>query len=300
MVFLAMMIIPGGVYYLETVLRGAQGAKCWSVSPINCIWIYYELIGAIGLGPPGFMIRDMAHEIISSGVSYKMALEFLYPETLCIGVMSLIILSLYHFGKEIKSLSLITILLLIFIFSVFFLLILSIILHKALWARHLAPLFPIYCLLLYSGLSFSINRIKKHPIFAIISGIVLILLVLSSLRFLFSAQYVKDNNRKAAMLAKSFLKNNETVWWAGSSDCAWYYGLPVSARKSTDVRFILLDSPEANFLSTLKVPDGTFLNKRYDVFDKSHAIRDYIINHKFRSFDDKLEVFDFWGKSSSR
>jgi hypothetical protein len=40
-----------------------------------------------------------------------------------------------------------------------------------------------------------------------------------------------------------------------------------------------------------------FLNKRYDIFDKSEAIRNYTQDHAYSSSNENAEVFSIWQNS---
>ena len=49
-----------GLYYLQTLLRDAGGAKLWDPSIKNYLFSIYEMIGLSGIGPSYLMIRDIA------------------------------------------------------------------------------------------------------------------------------------------------------------------------------------------------------------------------------------------------
>jgi hypothetical protein len=291
---LAVMIIPGGVYYLETVLRGAQGARFWEISPMNFVWVYYELTGAIGLGPSVFKIRDMAHDLLRSGLSFQALSQFVYAGMLCGSLLLLFMTSAWKFKGRLPTRNLYSLLALIFIGSSMAFVALSILLHKAFWARHLAPLFPLYCLILYKCCSASFSSFKRSTVTGALAAVSLLLLALSISSYLFSKEYIKDDNKKAAHMVLEALGKGQSVWWGAASQCAWYYGLPVSKGVSTSDHLKILYSPQGKDLASLGKPDIILLNNRYDIFDDKNSIRNFAKNNNYKLSADNLQVFTLW------
>jgi len=57
----AILSVPLGIYYADTLARGAKGSELWSVDARYLAYIFYDLSGLAGLGPPIDELRSIAH-----------------------------------------------------------------------------------------------------------------------------------------------------------------------------------------------------------------------------------------------
>jgi len=295
-ILLTLALAPGAIYYLQTVLRGVGGAKIWAVSPLNFIWVYYEIIGGVGLGPPVWQIREIARSMIHSGMSLTTFTPFLLAAVLVLGIGWIFISSAWNVIKQIKKESLqgnLFVILSIMLASIIFAFAgISIILKKAFWARHLSPVFPVYLLLLYGALHFLMadNRGIARRVF----GFLLIgLLTISSFQVVCSKLHAKDDYRGAAQMAKESLKDGGHVWWAGSWHCGAYYGLPISEGVSTSPHLILLQDNPDSMLRAQSEPD-LILISRSDVYDGNQTINSYALANGFHQSDSMPHIFKVW------
>jgi hypothetical protein len=288
------MIAPGALYYLQTVLKGAGGARIWAVSPLNFVWVYDEIIGGVGLGPPVWQIREIARGLLHSGFSPAAITPFLLAAILALGIASAFLLSAWNLithpgrGRTFRILAAI-----LGIIAISFA-VMSVLLKKAFWARHLSPVFPVYVLLLYGALHFLIVGQKSVP--RRILGYLLIgLLTLSSFQLVFLGTYSRDDYREAARKATETLRHGGIVWWAGSWHCGAYYHLPISEGSSTSDHLILIQDPTKEVLLSEPTPE-LILISRADVYDGHDTINAYASANGFHPGLPSPRLFHLWEK----
>lgn len=295
-VALGVLLLPGTWYYISTVFRGAGGARIWPVSPLNFLWVYYEISGGVGLGPPVWQLREIARDLIQSGVSVENLYPLFWPGALGLCIAGVFALAFLRCRKSLSASSCYFPLTIVLgtVFAAFVLL--SVSLHKAFWARHLAPVFPFYAFLLYLTLAILWKAIPRtfFSRFLVIAS--LVLLVASSGVLVVSDIHAKDDNRNAARMAADTLKNGGSVWWAASWHCGAYYGLPISNSISTSERFDLLQSPVEEVLLSKGHPD-LILVSRPDVYDEKRTIERFVRTHSFDRSNIPVHLFSIWKKA---
>ena len=291
----ALVLLPGSLYYLQTVLRGAGGARIWAVSPINFAWVYYEVAGAVGLGPAVWQLRDIAHDALAAGLSVKVLAPLALPLFFCALSACVFAAGFPALKKTMPARHREAVILgsiLAFVLVVFAAL--SVVLHKAFWARHLAPVFPIYALLLYYCLcALWQDQHAGLPWRRVLVISYSLLLVLSCTLLALSPIHCKDDNRLAAKLALETLRNGGTVWWAASWHCGAYYGLPIVNGESTSPQFRLVYSPKIEDLPAAEKPALVLLS-RPDVYDASGGIADYCKRGGYTRHATQPYVFTVW------
>ena len=267
----AILILLGGLaacgpvafYYLTTLLRGAKGAQVWHVDLKFFLYVVYELLGLGGIGLSDEEIRGLAksphllHDL--SAHAPQLLLPLLFVALLAaigfVGFRRRPQLSLPPFLRtEIF-------LVLSFTAGVFFTG--SLLLQKAFWARHFAPVFPFYVTLL--GLAFaglwSAPKIWQRwlplPLCA--------LLILSSLNVRFAPALRKEDYRAAAAFVRPLLAAHQNVWWLAGGYAPVYYGLqcseaqPEPGKLFVAFRYALYGGD----LHALPLPDVIVYNKPY-------------------------------------
>lgn len=267
--------LPIGAYYLGTVLRGAKGAQLWEVGWKNLAYTVYELGGMTGLGPPVRVIREAVHggnlvalweghalgwalmvaaAVVGLGWAFRLGCAPAWvksPE----GVLCLAGLGVAAVGGGLLFAS-------------------GMLLEKAFWARHWAPLFP------WMVLALSLAGAKAWRMGGPLgrAGLILILAVwgLSAAQLRWNPAHGKDDYRAAAAQARAALEGGETVWWCGSWHAAAYYGLPVTLDgRFPDPRFIDASFLPAGAAEALPPPDCILITKPEN-FDRQGAIAGWL------------------------
>ena len=289
--------VPVGFYYLQTILHGSGGAKLWEPGLANIAYIFYELTGFSGLGPPPIVIRELAQ----SGNVSRLFVNY-SAQWILIGSLALALLVLGWKGltelrnhKSKRDLREFTSCILALIVAATFFLALSILLHKVFWARHLAPLFPFICYAIallgkavIHSEPVSTQRWRMVPVF-----FVLIAWGYSSLNTRFGSSFRKEDYRSVSRKAQVVLNNGGSVAWAASWHCACYYGLPFdSDGKSTDKAFLMLFGAHRVGLETLQEPSLIVIGKSY-IYDGSGDLRQWAITHGYRT-KEKLSAFELY------
>lgn len=294
---LGLILAPGAIYYIQTVLRGAGGARIWSVSPLNFAWIYYEMTGGVGLGPPVWRIREVAREVIQSGISIGGVLPFVLPAVLGASVATVMVSYFLRIRNPSRREFSAFLLLFVFLTTIAAFAILSVLLHKAFWARHLAPIFPVYALLLYVSLRDLWKR--DHPRLLLsraLAAFAWAILLASSIALLFSGVHAKDDYRSAARAALTELRKGGEVWWAGSWHCGAYYGLPIADGASTSPRLKLFQSPVQEVLTGTEIPN-LILISRQDIYDEKNTLIAFAEKNGFARSSHPIHLISVWEKS---
>lgn len=283
---LAVMLLGGlTFYFLETLQRGAAGARLWKVGPTNLFFALYELLGFSGLGPPRNELRELAR---TPSVLLQTLLQ---PRFLGgLGGLSMVYAAvLWHLWKQRRNT-------VVRLASVFILVTAGALLAGAtvmkfpFWGRHLAPLLPAVVLLIALAVApTAIAGIWRRNIWP---SLLLIGLTISSLVVRFDAQYAKDDYRTAARLARRALDAGKTIWWsADNEECAQYYQLHAAKRRAGD-RLAFVVRPTAAEIAALPRPDIVFQSKS-DVFDIHGTIAGYISANGLRE-STRLPAFVIW------
>jgi hypothetical protein len=215
--------VPVGIYYLSTLLRGAKGAQVWHVDMKFFAYVIYELTGLGGIGLSDEDIRDLARSPHLLHDLSAHAPQLLLP-VLVLGLLAAIFFPGWR-GRSAAPVyglpGLGIFLVLGLTAGVFFTG--SLILQKAFWARHFAPVFPFYVTLL--GLAFTgvwkMGGAWRRGLPLALCG----LLILSALNFRFAPSLRKEDYRSAAAFVRPSVAANKTVWWLAGGYAATYYGL---------------------------------------------------------------------------
>jgi hypothetical protein len=293
LLLMGLVIAPGGVYYLHTVLRGVEGAKIWNVGPLNLLWIYDEIIGGLGLGPPVWQIRETARSLIHSRISLSTVTPFVLPAILALGIAWAFFVAAWNTIRKPGLGSIYPILAAVVASIVFLFAVLAVVLKKAFWARHLSPVFPVYVLLLYGALHFLV--IKRYHTYHRILGLLLVaLLAYSSFQVIHSERYSKDDYRGAAARALATIQAGGNVWWAGSWHCGAYYGLPISEGISNSLHLILAHDLIGEKLISHPSPKIIILS-RPDIYDNSGSLQEWLKSHGYL-LSDKLQSFSVYSR----
>jgi len=282
----ALSLVPLGLYYLSTLLRGTGGAKLWAVGAANLIGTIIEIVGFSGFLPSRQNLRDLIHHGISLANLSPLFPSLLGSFALFVVLGYLLIQAMLAervFPTWCKAC------LGYFTFSFFGLVVLALAARFPFWGRHLAPAFPGFVLVL----GFLLARSWRTEAFIprAMSVGCCSLLLFSSLNLRFDPLYSKDDYRSAAAEARKTVLINETVWWAADKSTANYYGIfPVFAGE--DGKVFHANNRDADYLGRLPTPDVVLFSKE-DVYDKHGALKKYLVDHGF-SISNTFPAFTVW------
>jgi hypothetical protein len=217
--------VPLAIYYVETLLRGVKSSQMWPVDLKFVLYVFYEITGMGGLGISPLEIRsfarspDLLHELVMRlpQLILPLLLGILLVSVLFIGLRSQ-----WQTGRRATILLLAGVPLLtamVFIAA-------SLLLQKAFWARHYAPVFPFYVALL--GLAVAGLWTDSRKWLRALPILIGVLLMWSALNFRFAPALRKENYRAAAAFAQTALAAGREVWWLAGYYSASYYGLGVA------------------------------------------------------------------------
>lgn len=283
--------LPAAIYYLTTLLRGAKGAELWHVDLKFFGYVLYEFTGMTGLGLPTEEIRVLARSphIVAALAAHWWA--FALPVFGFVLLLAVILFGLPRPPRApagMKSGLLIVLGLTAAVFVAG-----SLILQKAFWARHFAPVFPFYVVLLgmaVAGAAGSSRRIIRALPFLLCG-----LLLYSDLNLRFAPAWRKENYRAAAQFARQSLAENKSVWWLASRDCATYYHLQTAQTLPEPGKAF---APLAGFgrVDGLPLPDVIIYSKP-DINDPNMVVQNIITRNHYGKAA-ALKSFIIWTNDS--
>jgi len=148
-------------------------------------------------------------------------------------------------------------------------------LQKAFWARHFAPVFPFYIVLLGVAIAgvWTTVRLRWLPI------VLGALFILSALNFRFAPSLRKEDYRSAAAYTRPLVAANKSVWWLAGGFSAEYYGLHCAYFHPEPGKiFVAYRSKVA--IPTLPPPDVIVCN-RPDIHDPGNAVQKIIAQNNY-------------------
>lgn len=266
----AFSCLPWGAYYAYTLLRGSGGASVWHPGWKNMVFSVYELLGFAGLGPGRIALREMAQ-----------VGDFAEMWSYLPGIFLLALVYAVAFGAVIRyrgSRKALLCLPVSGVLALSFLLLVTAagIAHWPFWGRHLAPLLPLFLILLFEAMDvLPWTRFRR-----MLLGSLLVGFIFSSLVLRFSPFHRKDAYRAAATVASVAVSKGQTVWWAAYPLGAEYYGLTHAYDNMQ--RVWTMENPTGEQLSKMPRPDMIVLSKP-DLFDAHGAVRNRIDAGTFSS-----------------
>ena len=285
-VLLGLVLLPLGLYYFTTLMRGAGGAKIWAVGPANLLGAMVEVFGFAGLLPARQALRDLAHHGIFAS---NLAPFFISIAGGCIlfAAMAFLLVRFLPAGKRTPAWCLAC--LGYFILSFLGLIILALAAHFPFWGRHLAPAFPAIVLVL--GFLIAQAWEARGSIARCAAFVCCGLLLGSSLVLRWSPAHSKDDYRSAAGKALDAVSSGGIAWWAADKATANYYGVfPVHAGEPGSIFFA--NSRDTDYLGSLPSPDIVLLSKE-DLYDRQGALKKYLLRHGFK-ITRKYPAFTVW------
>jgi hypothetical protein len=278
--------VPVAIYYLTTLLRGAKGAQVWHVDLKFFAYVVYELTGMGGIGLPDDEIRGLARSPHLLGELSAHAPQLLPPLLLLVLLAAILFLGLRRRCVPPVSRRLVLGLFLVPGLTAGVFITGSLGLQKAFWARHFAPVFPFYVVLL--GVAMAGLWTTARPWLRALPLALGALLIWSALDFRFAPSLRKEDYRSAAAFARPLVAANKSVWWLAGGFAAEYYGLHCAYFHPEPGRiFVAYRSQVA--IAHLPPPDVVVYN-RPDIHDPDDAVQkiiaqnDYHVAARFKAF----------------
>ena len=284
--------VPVGIYYLTTLLRGAKGAQVWHVDLKFFAYDIYEFLGLGGIGLSEPEIRELARSPHLLGDLSAHAAQLFLPMLAMVLLAAIFSLGLRRYSKiQISSRLILAIVLVLGLTAgVFFTG--SLIMQKAFWARHFAPVFPFYIALLGVAIAgvWPTVRLRWLPI------ILCALFILSALNFRFAPSLRKEDYRAATAFVRPFVAQNKSVWWLAGGYSAFYYGVNWSDDPEPKKLFISFRSHHD--VRSLPLPDVVVCN-RPDIHDAGGAVQKIIAQNNYRVAA-RYQAFAIWTNAAEK
>jgi len=275
-----------GVYFIGALQRGAGGARLWEVGWGNLAFAGYELLGAMGLGPPRNELRELGRlprELLGTLVQPRYLVGL---GGLCLAWLLILVL----LWRQRRDRVLIAILAWLGSTAVS-LLAASWVVHFPFWGRHLAPLLAGVVAL--AALVVFPPAGQRWLLSQRIAALLLVLcLAISSATVRWSDAHQKDDYRSAVALARRALAQGLSIWWTGDAqECANYYGL-LDLKQAAPERLVLTPLLGREDYKDLPDPDLVILSKP-DTYDGTSQVRERLRQGRYQRVG-KLRAFTIW------
>ena len=285
--------LPVGIYYLTTLLRGAKGAQVWHVDLKFFAYDIYEFTGMGGIGLTEPEIRELARSPHLLADLSARAPQLFLPILAMVLLAAIFFLGLRRCAKiQISSRLIFGFVLALGLTSgVFFTG--SLILQKAFWARHFAPVFPFYVALLGVAIAgvWPTIRLRGLPI------ILCALFIWSALNFRFAPALRKEDYRSASQFAREALAENKSVWWLAGGFAAEYYGLHCAYFYPEPGKIFVAFRSQVEVLN-LPLPDVVVCN-RPDIHDAGGVVQKIVAQNNYRVAA-RYQEFIIWTNAAAR
>ena len=292
----AVVLLPLGYYYYETLIRGAKGVKLWSVDLRYLVYIGYELSGSLGLGPSVENIRVFALRGAWPSPG-EVILQWGLAFSLLAVVSAVFVTSIWNRRKD-GNKYLVPILL-VFLSELTVLFLGGLFIHKAFWPRHYSGAFPFYVMALALALR---SLLASRQGFArVISLLLFGLLIASVIGIRFGPEHRKEDYRWASDQSLRLLQQGKDVWWCADRSTASYYGVTFDVHSPGQGEIIFINDNNWDGKLPFDVsglesfaPDEIFLS-RPDIFDRKGTIRKFIHDYGYH-LEETRRSFELWAR----
>jgi hypothetical protein len=284
-------LIPGaiafaalGYYYLQTLLRGAGGAKLWDPGLGNVLYSCYELTGLMGVGPSPLALRTAAR--VGMGSIVSVASPFAFGMTLYAVLLGLVLLcGGWQMMRSRVQVSAFLLSLVLCVFSLGGLFMLAWMANWPFWGRHLAFLLPSYvavCSILFSAA-------WKHRTMRWAVALMFLGLTFSSLNLRFAARFAKEDYRQAVQIAGDMNDKDLVVWFLGSPATTAYYDIDFAVRHSRGLYLVC----NAQDVRSMGRPDHVIIT-RPEVTDAHAVVRQFVRDNGYLQRPWDVAGFTLW------
>jgi len=284
--FLALM----GLYYISTLARGAGGAKLWTVTPPNLIFVAYEFLGFAALGPGRQELRA-----ILKGMAPASEIWVFIPDWIALAAAyGAVILAAAKSGltriectPRRPTLGAWGLCVAVPLMSGLILYCLATAVSFPFWGRHLAGVFPFVATALALLLHWS-NRGLWRKMGRLGTVVLVGLLILASSLVRFLPAHRHDDYRQAAVIAGELASQGQTVWWVADHSGGVYYGIQF-AETGPGIRH----APNRTAIPD-PLPDAIVIS-RPENFDSLETARKMLSTGGYKKSSD-LQAFEVWRK----
>ncbi|HEY5345951.1 MAG TPA: hypothetical protein VIK62_06365, partial [Verrucomicrobiae bacterium] len=248
-------------------------------------------LGGIGLSEPE--IRELARSPHLLGDLSAHAPQLFLPMLAMVLLVSIFFLGLRHRSKIQISGRLIFGLVLVLGITAGVFFTGSLVMQKAFWARHFAPVFPFYVTLLGVAIAgvWPIVRLRWLPIF------LCALFILSALNFRFAPSLRKEDYRSASAFVRPLLAENKSVWWLAGGFAPEYYGLHCAYFHPEPGKIFAAFRSRVD-VQTLPLPDVVVCN-RPDIHDPFGAVQKIMAQNNYRVAA-RYQAFVIWTNAAEK
>lgn len=276
------LLLIGG-YYLWSLTLGARATTVGKTNLQTMVFIAYEQLGFIGVGPG-------RNELRTSGVAaLKPFLAGLALYGFAVGAVFMAGLIALWRNADRRKLCLIAACLAV---PALMILVAGVVTHFRVLGRHFAPLAVVLLIILGIGLS---DLWRRGWAARGLVGVFVLVSLWSCLEIRFAPRHEKDNYRRAATIAKEALARGETVWWNADPMAATYYEVATvnnPAEQTNTTEAIFIAGPWEGFATNWPAP-AMVLASKPDVYDPRGALARYLSAHNYQPLTN-LMAFTIW------
>ena len=271
-------------YYAWTMTLSSKPAP-GATTPQTMVFVFYELLGAAGLGPGRFDLRAVGPSAVK---------PFVAPLLLFAGVVMIIFWRglremAGRFGRRKLVIGILSVAV-----PLLLLCFLGVSTSFRVLGRHATPVLPFVLLILGFGIV-SLSR-RRGGGGKLIVGTFLLLSLGSSLAIRFARRHEKDDYRSAAAIARVAVANDYRVWWNAAPSGAAYYNLSEdSGEEQGQAGMKILVNPTRPQIEALPPPDLIITSKK-DAYDNSGAVETYAMGRNYRA-DAGVSAFIIWTRA---
>jgi hypothetical protein len=278
-----LLVLAG--YYLWTLSVGARASVAATTTWGSICFVGYELLGFGGLGPGRLELRSAGPAALRE--YWEWLALYAVAGAMVIGAAVLHEVQ----GRNRRHL----IVVLCCCVPAVFILAVGYVAHFRALGRHFAPIIPVLLFLLTSGLGVLWSRRSTWARGAAL--VFCVLSLVSSLSLRFSQRHERDNYRAAAVLARTALRDGQSVWWNAAVEGARYYGVPLANRPGSAGAALLIVNPTRETLRSLPPPEVIVASKP-DVYDRESSLAEYAQDQSLHPAG-KLNAFVIWAKGGN-
>ena len=277
----ALSLLALGVYYLWTMTLGARATVIATTDLRSILFVFYELLGFMGLGPGRLAIRTGGLATFKPYLGPLLVYGALLAWLGWLGLRNLRLAG----SKRAVAWT-------ITAMAGMWLLLLGIGMSSRfrVLGRHCTPLWPVLIFPVILGASVAWQRRDRWSRIALLAFFTLSLVSCLTLRF--SPRHGKDDYRGAAALAREWNGRGERVWWNADLQSALYYAVPLASTPGEAGKVTMVDPPGPTFAATVPMPDVIIVSKP-DVYDLRGAVAAFLTTNQFQ-VSTQLPAFTIW------
>jgi hypothetical protein len=252
-------------FYLWTLKLGARASGAAHTGFATLGFIFYELLGILGLGPSRLALRENGLHALGP-----------YVCPVAVGVLAALSLCIAGFARLRKKITPPNIIFYGIAVGLPCVVVITGVeaAHMRLLGRHFMPLLPFFLAFQAVGLSW---LLFEGAIRLRLLGIAtIVLMLISALEIRFAPRHERDDYRTATATARDAINAGKRLWWIADPTSGRYYKLPTNTTSLTTFDRLI----GAN-LEELPQPDVVIFSKP-DLFDPAGDIGVYLLRHNFK------------------